>query len=130
MRTVDNQRYLLNIGQLYSSDVIHVLMHDKVLDKQDISECIDIVMDNNFEAYTKLDTLVRDHLMDALADTFNFMDYEELMELSTIVLQYQQTLSKINELTPHNNLDKELKQLQKINSKLCKFAININPNGG
>ena len=132
MLTNDNVRYLIDLGNRYSTDAIRAIRADKTMDNQDKSDMIDVVMNNDIESFWKLDTIVRDHLLDALKEEFNFLDYDELMELSNDILSYQDYLKDMQKsicnLKIAKDIESEVKRLAKINSKLCKMADNVKHN--
>ena len=131
MLTISNQKYLLSLANLYSTDAIKAIRHNQILDDEyDKPQCIDVIMDNDFEKYSQLDTLVREELMQELKTTFNYLDYDELTELSDIVLNYQSYLSSMISALPanlHEPLQKEIKHLGTVNSKLCNMMGNVDP---
>ena len=132
MLTNDNIRYLIELGNRYSTDVIRAIRADKIMDNQDKSDMIDVVMNNDIESFWKLDTIVRDHLIDILRAEFNFLDYDELMELSNDILSYQDYLKGMQKFSYNlmiaKDIESEVKRLAKINSKLCKMADNVKYN--
>lgn len=132
MLTNDNVRYLIDLGNRYSTDAIRAIRADKIMDKQDKSDMIDVVMNNDIEAFWKLDTVVRDHLLDALKEEFNFLDYDELMQLSEDILSYQDYLKNMQKsicnIKIAKDIDIEVKRLANINSKLCRYADRIKYN--
>lgn len=129
MFTNNNIKYLIDMGNRYSTDAIRAIRADKIMDDQDKSDMIDVVMNNDIESFWKLDTIVRDHLLDALKEEFNFLDYDDLMELSDIILNlqdYYKTMQKtICNVTIAKSITPEIEKLQKVNSKICRYANRI-----
>lgn len=131
MKTIDNQKYLLSIGNLYSTDAIHSIKNNKILDNEDKEQCIDIVMNNDFKSYCELDTLVREELMDSLEEAYCFFDADALLLLSDLVIRAIEENNRAAKMI-HNNdaidvLDRENKKLQELNSKLIRYATKLNP---
>lgn len=142
MMTVDNQRYLIGVANLYSTDAIKAIKHSDYakqiknpeygdMIKQDIDDFIDIVMENNFSKYQYLDTAARDGLMDILVEEFCFIDAEILMKLSDIVIKSIENNNKaagiVSDKDIIKSIDIENKKLQRINSMLCRYAQRIDP---
>ena len=70
MRSAQDQERLLDIAHQNKDKAIEVICGSQLLDEDDINDCIEVVKHNDFEAYAYLDTIVRDHLMDILSNTF------------------------------------------------------------
>ena len=130
MRTVDNQRYLLSLAQLYSTDSCAAVRRS-AMDNDDKDDCYHVILNNDFPGYANLDTIVREHLMDILSEEFCFLDYEEYLFLSDSLIHYMEYLRSIPGLTPdiHKGMENTLKKLSDMNTKLLSYAKRINPKG-
>ena len=142
MRTVDNQRYLISLASLYPQDAIEAIDNSnyaKDIDnpvfgetvKADIETFKHIVLNNNFNEYTQLDTLARDELMNILADAFCFIDAETYMLLSDIVIRAMEANNRaagiISNIEAIEALTNENEKLQKLNSMLIRYAVKTDP---
>lgn len=137
MLTVDNQRYLLTLANVYQADAIQAIENsdyakqpDDIV-KQDIKDFKHIVLNNNHNEYFNLDTAARDALMDILIEEFNFIDADTMMLLSEVILRAMQSnneaIKAIYNKDAIKALEKENKKLQNINSMLCRYAQRIDP---
>lgn len=137
MLTVDNQKYLLTLANIYQVDAIKAIENSdyakqpEEIVKQDIKDFTHIILNNNHNEYFSLDTAARDELMDILIEEFSFIDADTMMILSGLVIRAMQGNNKAIEgiYNPDaiNALKKENKKLQKINSMLCRYAQRIDP---
>jgi tagatose-1,6-bisphosphate aldolase non-catalytic subunit AgaZ/GatZ len=137
MLTVDNQKYLLTLANIYSVDAIKAIKNSdyakqpEEIVKQDIKDFIHIILNNNHARYFNLDTAARDALMDILIEEFNFIDAETMMILSQVILRAMQSNNEAIKAIYNGDaieaLEKENKMLQGINSMLCRYAQRIDP---
>lgn len=70
MRSAKDQEKLLNKAYQNKDIAIEAICNSQLLDEDDINDCIEVIKRNDFMAYAYLDTIVRDHLMNILSDTF------------------------------------------------------------
>lgn len=130
MLTADNIRYLLTIGNRYIDDAKAAIDRDTTLDINDKNDMYNVVKNNDFKAFCRLDTIVRDHLIDALKTEFNFMEYNDYIELSDIVLDYMKLLSTMQSIMPKaatKALQADIDKACKWNNKLCDMMERVDP---
>ena len=132
MLSVENQKYLLSIANLYKEVAVVKVRENKSLDDEyDKPECIEVIENNDFEKYSYLDTFVRDKLMETLCDTFCFIDPSILWKLSDIVTNAIEDNNKacknIHNADAIIAISKENKEFMRINSMLIKYARTLNP---
>ena len=130
MFTSDNVRYLLTIGNRYIDDAKAAIERDNIMDANDKKDMIEVVESNDFKAFCELDTIVRDHLIDALATEFNFLEYKDYIELSDIVLDYMKLLSTMQSIMPKaatKALQADIDKACKWNNKLCDMMERVDP---
>ena len=132
MLTIDNQKYLLSLANLYSTDAISAIRKNEVLDDEyDKPECMDVIENNDFEKYSQLDTLVRDELMESLCDAFCFIDSDMLLRLSDIVINAIEDNTRVckalHNVKAINAIESENKELQRINTMLLRYSRRLNP---
>lgn len=135
-----NAQYLLSIANLYSCSAITAIRRNKNLTKKydgnDYVEstCIEIVENNDYELYSRLNHSVKEELEKTLIKAFCFITPETMLKLSDIVINEIENNNRacqtIHNVDAINALREENKELQSINSMLIDYAKTLNPKLG
>ena len=132
MLSVENQKYLLSIANLYREAAILAVRKNQNLDDEYVKPyCIEIIENNDYTGYSKMNIPVKEEFMQTLMNTFCFIDPSMLFRLSDIVINAIENNNKASSFI-HNTeaimaIQKENKELQKINSMLIRYARTLNP---
>ena len=75
--------------------------------------------------YTSLDTSASDEFITIIKNEYGYIESDELIELSGIILNYKAYLERSTAYMPesvYQAIDKELKHLTALNTMLCDYA--------
>ena len=132
MLTENNEKYLLGIANLYSGSAVMAIRHNENLDDEYVKPyCIDVIENNDYESYSKMNLPVKEEFMQTLMNAFCFITPETMLRLSDIIVCRIEDNNRAGQ-TIHNRdaikaLEDENKELQKINHMLITYARTLNP---
>lgn len=132
MLTKTNEQYLLSIANLYSCSAITAIRRNQNLDDEYVKPyCIDIIENNDYAGYAKMNPLIKEEFMETLMKTFCFIEPETMLKLSDVVINAiednNRVCQTIHNVDAINALKEENKELQSINSMLIDYARTLNP---
>lgn len=78
-----------------------------------------------YNKYSWLDTAARDGFIEIIKNEYGYIEHDEMIELSSIILNYKAYLEKSTAYMPesvYQAVNKELKRLTALNTMLCNYA--------